>query len=383
MPKLPQGMFKRGLSFYVRIRRRGGDRWRSLGKDYESACRKLRAIRLGAVHTDAKRLWDTDQSANEQKNGSKEKSENESISVKEAVEEYLNSYVATHRNEYGVKQSTSRCRRYVIPFLGEHPLAKVTKNDLRAFRLWLERQRVRKAGVRNLCPQTVRHLLSEARCLFNWAADTDLIERSPVPRKLLPRVQERAPDRLWEEEVAAVTAIPEPYGFVIRLALGSGMRWGELTRVEAKDAHDGILTIHHRTKSSKLRRVPLPAALADELRNRVGRLNPFTNSDHFNRAVRLRSGIERFHVHQCRHTFACTWLERGGSLAALQQQLGHASITTTMQYARLQDAAVFAEARRITVVPQTEPEKTVANAVAGDRAATHAAQGGDASTRDA
>jgi len=76
-------------------------------------------------------------------------------------------------------------------------------------------------------------------------------------------------------------------------------------------------------------------------------------------------------------------LERGGSLAALQQLLGHASITTTMQYARLQDEAVFAEARRIAVVPQAQPGKTVANAVAGDRAATHAAQGGVASTRGA
>jgi len=74
------------------------------------------------------------------------------------------------------------------------------------------------------------------------------------------------------------------------------------------------------------------------------------------------------------------WLERGGSLAALQQLLGHASITTTMQYARLQDAVVFAEARRIAVVPRLEPGKTVANAVAGRRAATDVPQGGDAST---
>lgn len=45
--------------------------------------------------------------------------------------------------------------------------------------------------------------------------------------------------------------------------------------------------------------------------------------------VRRMTGVEGFHVHQMRHTFACQWLERGGSLAALQQVLGHASITTT------------------------------------------------------
>ena len=60
------------------------------------------------------------------------------------------------------------------------------------------------------------------------------------------------------------------------------------------------------------------------------------------------SGIERFHAHQMRHAFACQWLERGGSLAALHQILGHASIETTQRYARLSDESVKREARRLS-----------------------------------
>ena len=66
--------------------------------------------------------------------------------------------------------------------------------------------------------------------------------------------------------------------------------------------------------------------------------------------VKRNAGLERFHVHMARHTFACQWLERGGSLAALQQMLGHASIVTTQRYARLTDEAVMREAGRLANV---------------------------------
>ena len=46
--------------------------------------------------------------------------------------------------------------------------------------------------------------------------------------------------------------------------------------------------------------------------------------DRSNRCGRSRS----FHVRQLRHSFACWWLEAGGSLTALQEILGHAWIVT-------------------------------------------------------
>jgi integrase/recombinase XerD len=57
--------------------------------------------------------------------------------------------------------------------------------------------------------------------------------------------------------------------------------------------------------------------------------------------------VAKIHVHQMRHTFACQWLERGGTLPALQQILGHASIETTQRYARLSDEVVMREAKRL------------------------------------
>jgi integrase len=120
-------------------------------------------------------------------------------------------------------------------------------------------------------------------------------------------------------------------------------------RVQGAGEEQRYLEISH-TKSKRVRRVPLSPELAAELRGRVGRLVPYATGSPGSFAIRVRrlTGIESFHVHQMRHTFACQWLERGGSLAALQQVLGHASITTTQRYAKLSDEAVMREARRLT-----------------------------------
>jgi len=170
------------------------------------------------------------------------------------------------------------------------------------------------------------------------------VERSPFPRRLLPKVQERPPDRLTNEQASALKALPEPYGFACRLGLGTGLRWAELTRVQASDLERGFLVVHQ-TKSGRVRRVPLGQRLLGEVSTHVGRLVPFAGSSSgvFARTVRRLSGIAGFHPHQMRHTFACYWLEQGGSLAALQQILGHASIVTTQRYARLTDEIVMAE----------------------------------------
>jgi hypothetical protein len=120
----------------------------------------------------------------------------------------------------------------------------------------------------------------------------------------------------------------------------------------------------HQTKSGKLRRVPIPCGL---VKGHVGRLLPCKDATLFSRRVRRLTGITRFHPHMLRHTFACRWLEKGGSLAALQQILGHASIVTTQRYARLSDEAVQREAERLGRIGDDSGEDRFESALANAR----------------
>ena len=134
--------------------------------------------------------------------------------------------------------------------------------------------------------------------VLNWCEDVGLMDRAPIPKKLLLRIQERPPDRLTDEEVARLMVLPEPYGLICRLALGTGMRWGELVRATAADVQGGMLVVHQ-TKSGKIRRVPLSRALRDELRMRVGLLLSIKDGSGLARQVRRLTGIERFILTGC------------------------------------------------------------------------------------
>jgi len=321
-------MLRRGNSWSGRLYEGGRERWISLGPDYQAACRKWREIKRGEPIP-------------------------VTITVADGAKQWIETYIATARGKKGQAMARSRVRMYLAPAMGWKLVGKVTPDDLRAYRLWLERQEI--------SLQTVAHILADARCFFRWCEDAGYLDRSPFPRRVMPRIQEREPDRLSDEEADIVASLPGSLGLTARLGLATGLRWGEMARALTKDVDGGVLVVKQ-TKSGKIRRVLLPSEILRELRGRVGKLIPYGEKSvgSFNRDVRAKTAIPGFHAHQLRHTFACQWLESGGSLPALQQILGHADIKTTQRYGRLSDQAVFEEAIRVQTVA-----KTVAVASAG------------------
>jgi integrase len=299
--------------YYYREMRNGRVTLRSLGTDYGEALRRLRTLKREGRPRSGKALH-------------------------HAATHWLTECLPTTRNEKGVKLARQRYESWIEPWVGHLLLHRIDRNEIRWLRVQLEET--------HLSAQSIRHVLSDLRNLMNWCEESGWVDRAPSFKRLLPKLQERPPDRLWDEEVDKLVVLPDPFGYVIRLLLGTGLRWGELARAQASDIQNGMLVVH-KTKSGKVRRVPLLPDLREELRGRLGRLIPFTNQQWLTDYCRRETGILRFHVHQLRHTFACRWLEAGGSLAALQEILGHASITTTQRYGRLSEAHVRAEAERI------------------------------------
>jgi integrase len=226
------------------------------------------------------------------------------MTVERAIEEWLTIKVPTRRNPKRVKQARVRAETYLLPIFRGTVLTSISRDSVRLYRKKLEGQ--------SLKPLTVSHVLSDLRAFLRWCVESDKLPKNPWPSDVLPSAQETVPRGFSDEEAAKLVALPDPAGFVLRFLMGSGLRWGEAVRAvtNRRSASDTVYieggSVVSKTKSGRVRRVPLPADLLAEIQTRIGPLVPFPegNPGGFARAIKRETGIKDFHVHRCRHHYA-------------------------------------------------------------------------------
>ncbi|CAL8975459.1 Tyrosine recombinase XerC [Tessaracoccus sp. O5.2] len=199
-------------------------------------------------------------------------------------------------------------------------------------------------------PATSRSVRSAVRSFYTWAVDLGHTTANPALALPVVRVSPPVPRPAGEDAYTAALHGADPrQRLMLRLSAELGLRRAEVAAVHTSDLHTDELGpwLWVRGKGSKLRRVPVPADLARELRGRPpGYLFPSQRADHLRPrwvghlvSQLLPPGVT---MHQLRHRFATNAYGRTRDVFALQQVLGHASPTTTRQYVRSNDAALRA-----------------------------------------
>ncbi len=273
--------------------------------------------------------------------------------VAKFAEAWLAEYVKQRRTPGGAALAGQRMRDHVAPVIGKLYLPEVTLPVIRRLRAELDTR---------LAPQSVRHVLADLRCLLRYAAECGVIDTVPAVSRAFPVIPERI-RRLSDEQVGRILEAAGPaHRAIIRFLLLTGLRWSEFTGLTWSQVRD--LPVPHLeldlTKTGRVRRVPLwpeARAVLEELRkvrvgNRAGKkgarslmVSPIRskNAGHMAALIGARVGF-RWGVHQLRHTFAARYLEHGGSIAALQEILGHRSPVTTQRYSSGRETLIFMEA---------------------------------------
>jgi integrase/recombinase XerD len=240
--------------------------------------------------------------------------------------------------------------------LGARGPADVTAHQLREWVFALK-----DAG---LAAPSIRRAQSAIRTYFAFLLAEGALVSDPTDRLESPRATRRLPDFLTLEETLRLLEAPDPERglywrdrAILEFLYASGVRVSELVELQLSSLHldEGLATVLG--KGAKERLVPIgePARLAleryqREVRPRLERgrgagrvfLNarghPMRREAVWGivRDAARRAGItRRVSPHTLRHTFATHLVEGGADLAAVQELLGHADISTTQIYTHL------------------------------------------------
>jgi site-specific recombinase XerD len=214
-------------------------------------------------------------------------------------------------------------------------------------------------------PTTVARKLAALRAFFRALVQHGALEQNPADLVAAPKRRTSLPTTLKPDEVAALLdRIPATTPLELRdralfeLAYASGLRAEELVQLDdgALD-HDREL-IRVEGKGAKTRLVPVGEHAIAALERYRERARPALSTGDGEAALflsksgrrlqtsdvrrRLRAWARRaqlppgVHPHALRHSFATHLLEGGADLRAIQELLGHASISTTQVYTRVE-----------------------------------------------
>jgi integrase/recombinase XerC len=274
----------------------------------------------------------------------------------------LQRWLDSLRAERGASPHTLRAYQRELSALADHleerqrRLLDAGLDDLRRF-LAPER------GAPRVAPATLARRIAALRSFYSWCVERELLPLSPATRLRPPRVPRRAPRFLDVDEAARVVERPSQSGrlglrnrALLELLYGAGLRVGEAVALNRDDLDLERQLVHVRAgKGDRDRVVPFGPPCADALavwlaergtpregeavflNNRGGRLSS-RSAWRIARDAGAMNGIADVHPHALRHSCATHLMGAGADLRAIQEQLGHASLSTTQKYTHV-DAA--------------------------------------------
>ncbi|HEX9688534.1 MAG TPA: tyrosine recombinase XerC [Thermoanaerobaculia bacterium] len=229
-----------------------------------------------------------------------------------------------------------------------------------------------------LASRSLARHLSTLRSFFRWACREGHLEKNParlLPAPRLPRTLPRAMTLRDTERLLAAdeeAAFPERDRALFELLYATGLRVSEAAGLDLEDMDFASRLLRVVGKGNKERIAPFGEAAGEALaaylparaerrkdgraaerddgeplfvNARGGRLTTRSMARLLKKRLRAAGLPTEISPHALRHSFATHLLEAGADLRAIQELLGHASLSTTQKYTHL-DAARLREVYR-------------------------------------
>jgi integrase/recombinase XerC len=214
---------------------------------------------------------------------------------------------------------------------------------------------------RGMSPRSISRRLSAVRSFLGHLVREGVVDANVAVNVQAPKPSRRLPAALDADQVSRLLERSDDDELTLRdramfeLMYSSGLRLAELVGLSLDDLNFGDRTVRVTGKGSKSRIVPVGSKAIDALRqwlltrrqlcgaqetalfvSRHGkRLSPRSIQSRLGEWAKRQALPVHVHPHMLRHSFASHLLESSGDLRAVQELLGHASISTTQVYTHL------------------------------------------------
>ena len=241
----------------------------------------------------------------------------------------------------------------LLQLAGGTPLAALHSQHIRRY--------IAQLHARGLSSRSLARMLSAWRGYFAWLVDSQGFTHNPCADIRAPKAAKPLPDALSPEQAARLMTASSDTPLSIRdhtmleLLYSSGLRLAELVGVNLRDFDLDAGEILVTGKGNKTRLLPLGSKAIEAIRNWLPQRALLAKAEEAalfigknggrlsHRAVQARlkqRGIQlgmdaHIHPHVLRHSFASHLLQSSGDLRAVQEMLGHVSISTTQIYTHL------------------------------------------------
>lgn len=211
--------------------------------------------------------------------------------------------------------------------------------------------------------KTIAHYITVLNSFYKYLINIELTTNNPVETIKHPKIKQKLPVFLNEEELNKILDIDltTPYDYrnkaMLELLFASGMRVSELINLTISDIDLENNLVKVLGKGSKERIIPIDNVAQKHLSNYIYNYRyQLLKKDHtdyvfinnlgkqisrigfykFLKEQALKKGITKeISPHTIRHTFATVLLKNGADLRVIQELLGHQDITTTQIYTHL------------------------------------------------
>ena len=287
---------------------------------------------------------------------------------KESAFFWIEAWLESQAGISGVSENTLRAYRKdatrFLEFIGKHKgedpkVGCLSTTGLREVRAWMADERMR-----GVSPRTLARELSAVKSFFRWIGERFGFDPVAVLNARAPKFQKKLPRPLDEDSAKDVLEFvgksPETKWVaardeaVVALLYGSGLRISEALSLTWGD-HPLPEAIKIRGKGNKERIVPVLPVTRNAV-SRYAELCPFQKEPNTPLFVGARGGplnqrivrkaIEQARAglglpatatpHALRHSFATHLLKSSGDLRAIQELLGHSSLSTTQAYTAIE-----------------------------------------------